>query len=316
MHYKTHHKHMIYIVFLYIAATLFALGCKPEIKSTGGDKTSPTREASLKTTDRPPYAIGDIDLVTERGHHPDAPTGVKTRLWLRDALAKSPEFQGDSTGAKARATVSGSYRASWEDASDDSGQRLGAVYYKLTLRTRDAEGKTLNRYNTSAFIGEALPPSMEGGEALRALVKKVTQEVADSLVVQVRVDFATKEEMIGFLAKTQNLELLKATIPKLRTQKVREAAPAMLPLLEHKEREIVNLTASALGDLGTRDMIPALIKAGTRVDATDRLPVLYALGELGGPEALVYLQTLRESARAPAMQQAIDRAIKRASESP
>jgi hypothetical protein len=48
------------------------------------------------------------------------------------------------------------------------------------------------------------------------------------------------------------------------------------------------------------------------VEPVDRLPVLYALGEIGGPEAQAYLEAVAANAAHPSVKAAAQEALERA----
>lgn len=296
---------------LLLLALLLAPACKPEVKSTGPGQAATPEKTPQATTQKPPFVLEKLQLTQAEGLlHPNAPTLEQAQSWIRQSLLAEPEFTDDLQHGGPRVSVQGSYRATWEDAGDGSGQRLGAVFFELEVRPSD--GSRDNRYEISAFVGEALKDGQPPTEGLRALVQSVGQEVTGSLARQARAHHATDEALVRFLAQDKDVELLKAAIPKLRQRRVTQAAPGLIKLLKHPEREIVNLAAGALGDVGDRAAVPALIEAGSRVEPADRLPVIYALGELGGPDAVSYLEALRGSDVHPSLYTPIDNALSRA----
>jgi hypothetical protein len=299
-------------LLIFIAIAALALGCEPGMKTA----PAPREAASPAAPSRPslPFALGAVSLEVAEGPLPaDAPTAAQVEGWLREALLRHPELSAAPPAGAARLVVKGQYRSSWSDARDGSGQRLGAVFLEVSAAVEGRRGE--EPYVASAFVGEALT-GPDPAAALRGLVQGVTGEVAEALVVQPRARLAEDARLLTLLDKGAGAAALKEAIPEARRRKLRAAAPALIGLLQHDERDVVNLAASALGELGDRGAVPALIEAGSRVAALDRLPVIFALGEIGGPEAALYLETLQSAALEPALKEALARALERARRAP
>jgi hypothetical protein len=236
----------------------------------------------------------------------DAPGLDEVKDWLKAGLLAEPEFA--EKGQKAHARVNATYRANHEEAKDGSGQILGAVFLDVTIQIIDAKGRRTDAPRTEAFIGEALPDGVAPGTSLRDLVARVTGEVAADLARQIRPKYAEDDALVGFLGRKDD-SLLRHTIPEARKRRLKATETPLIAILKHKERELVNLAASALGDVGSEKAVPALIDAGSRVQPIDRLPVLYALGQIGGPQAEVYLETLISGTEHPPLKRAAEQAL-------
>lgn len=296
-------------------------GCPSNTMSTGAgpDKQEGEVEAGSPQEVRGvlPAQLLAVELRAADMLPAQAPPLDKVSGWLRGALLKSSELRPDKSETGIAARVRGSYRAGYEEAGDGSGQILGAVFFELSLMLVDSKGKELERYDTEAFIGEALKDAGSADAALKALVMEVSAEVAEALVLQARVRHTDAESLVKMLTPKGSRAQLEPVIREVRRRKVKTATAALIPLLKHEERDIVNLSAGALGDVGTRQAVPALIDSGTRAAPVDRLPVLYALGQLGGPQAVVYLETLqKEPGLPPALRQAVDQALEQARRQP
>ncbi len=306
-----------------IAAGLVALlgfgsACKPEVMSTGGAEGSEEAPGS----DKPAEAASPLPLkllkvkIEAAAPLEKGPTLAQVESWVSGGLLAEPEFVAPVEGPGASGQIKGSFRAGHQLAQDDSGKRLGAVYLLIKFSGQDSGGRALEPFSTEAFVGEALPEGKDPDEALAAFVEQICAEVAGDLSRQIRAKYSDDEGLVGFLAAREDLALLKPAIMEARARKLRAAAPHLKALLTHDERDIVNLAASALGDVGARTDVPALIDCGSRVSPIDRLPVLYALGQIGGPEAALYLETLAASVDEPALKQAVEQALGRARRPP
>ena len=250
----------------------------------------------------PPFAVGEVSLSWADIPPLEAPEREVIAGWCKAALLAHDEFSGEST---AGATLRGEVRAAGGEAKDGSGQTLGSVFLELTLET------PRGNFETSAFIGEALAGAEPLDKELPAFVKKIVDEVVHALVMNLRADVSTDAQLVSLVAGDDPAAWLPA-IAMVRKRKVRAAAPALVARLKAQDREVVNLAAGALGEVGERTAVPALIDAGSRVEAVDRLPVLYAVGELGGPEAIIYLETVEKNTDHPAVRAAAKTALERA----
>lgn len=299
-------------------------GCPSNTMSTGGgqgdveasDKAG-GGSAPRETRAVLPAQLLAVELRAADSLPANAPPLNKVSGWLKGALLKNAELSPDKSETGVAARVRGSYRAGHEEAGDGSGQILGAVFFELSLVLVDPKGREIERYDTEAFIGEALKDVGGADAGLKALVMEVSGEVAEALVLQARVRHTDDEALVKMLDPARRRAQLEPVIREVRKRKVHKASAALIPLLKHEERDIVNLSAGALGDVGTREAVPALIDSGTRAAPADRLPVLYALGQLGGPQAVVYLETLhKEPNLPPALRQAVEQALEQARRQP
>jgi len=291
-----------------VVPAFFALGaCRDPAPGTP-DASADARGDTVDLSQ--PLRLGDVSV---RGapttHGADAAT-VDRRA--RDTLLGQPEFVPTERPGLGPFTLDGTWRVSLGDPRDGSGQVIGTVYVKLTLHQPRATGPLQAAYTTEAFVGEALAGTRPQEEETSALLLGVVEECALNLTKQVRVDRADDGALLELLGRKDDPELLGFAITAARARRLKRAAPTLVALLGHEQRDVVNQAAAALGDLGDEKAVSALIDAGSRVDPLDRLPVLYALGEIGGPQAILYLQTLAGSdvdlRVANAAQQALERA--------
>ncbi|MBH23222.1 MAG: hypothetical protein CMH57_01935 [Myxococcales bacterium] len=281
-------------------------GCKPDVMTAGGSGEAPEPEAPGAATS---YAVS----VTASLLDPVSPvTQEQVRGWFGEAVAEDARFRLVDEGAEGprSATVKVDYRANYKDVADGSGQIVGSVFIHAVLTLRPPN-KRPEVFRAEAFVGEALSSAGDPKEGLAKLAKSVVREIGENLTAQVQMRHGTDAELLALLNK-ESPEILGLAIEASRERGLKQAAPRLKALLKHPERDVVNRAASALGDLGSRDVVPALIDAGSRVEPVDRLPVLYALGELGGPEAVLYLETLSESVTDPTVQRAARSALERA----
>lgn len=285
--------------------------CRDSPATDGADAKDASTDLALD--ERAPVRLGEVTFKRTSTGPPGLEVATVDKR-ARDALLGQPEFVPQERGQGAGPFEgSGSYRAGITDPRDGSGQLVGTVYVKLTLRQPRAQGRLEASYTTEAFVGQALTGAKERDAELGDLLLSVVEECAINLAKQLRVARASDDDLLALLDQRSDAELLGFAIPAARERKLGRAAPTLIALLEHDDREIVNLAAAALGDLGDQSAVNPLIDAGSRVQPLDRLPVLYALGELGGPEAKLYLQTLANSDEDLQVRAAAQQAFERAS---
>lgn len=273
---------------------------------TGGPAPKPVadtgKSAPVEVSRKPPFKVGTVDITWFELPPVEAPKREALAQWAKTALLAHPEFVGtDAAGA----TLAGKARVAGGEAKDGSGQILGAVTLDLRLET------PAGVYETQAFIGEALPGKEPLEKELATFSEEIVNEVVHALVMGLRAEVASDEGLLKMLSGEDQAGIEPAIL-EARKRKLKAAAPALVKLLTHEEREIVNLAAGALGDVGDESAVPDLIDAGSRVQPVDRLPVLYAVGELGGPAAIIYLETVQKNAAHPAVRAAADSALQRA----
>lgn len=103
-------------------------------------------------------------------------------------------------------------------------------------------------------------------------------------------------------------QALLDAIHTARDGKIAAAIPALKRLLEDTRPGIVVAAAAALAGLNAPDADIELIEAAGRLSRARRLEslrqLLYILGDLGGPRAKTYLETIAEAHESPAIQQA------------
>lgn len=283
-------------------------GCPQEASPPGG-----VDAGSVSAPSPAPGAPVQVGAVRLRGGGAAA-AAVQRRVEV--TLLGQPGFAAPgAAGAWGAAEVSGAWSGAWRDPRDGSGQVLGTARVELRLKmpTPRPSGVAAE-YRAEALVGEALPDVSRPEAGVEALVLRVVEETTLSLVKQVRVDRADDGALVRLLGEG-DVETLEFAVDAARSRRLKAASPALVRLLGHADRAVVNRAAAALGVVGDRSAVGPLIEAGSRVEALDRLPVIFALGEIGGPEAIAYLEALQGSAEVePRLGSAVESALARARE--
>jgi HEAT repeat protein len=96
-------------------------------------------------------------------------------------------------------------------------------------------------------------------------------------------------------------------IHQARDAKISEATPALRELLSADNSEIVVAAAAALDGLDAKDLGPDIVEAASRLSRDHKFEslrqLLFIVGEVGGPQARIYLETVAEGHEVPGIRQ-------------
>lgn len=279
-----------------VALVVLSTACQSPVLGTAGPEASD--DAASKSTTSLHTGPPRIEIRSEGALEPGAPGVAEATSWLEQGCRAQPEF----TGKEPVGVLKGTYRAARQGPPD--GPIVNSVYFGLALELNADE-----HYKTEAFVGEKLRETLD--KPLADLVRTVAAETTANLAKQVRAAHATDDALLKMLDDT-DVDTVSFAIAEVRKRRLKAAAPKVARHLADTNRDVVNLAAGALADVGSSRDVPALIRAGSRAEPVDRLPVLYALGEIGGPEVVTYLETLAEETNNPAVKGAAERALARA----
>ncbi len=145
--------------------------------------------------------------------------------------------------------------------------------------------------------------------AMRTALTNVLRQVTESAVMQLTALDRSDEALV--------LDL-KATDSRVREFSLRTLAerqhPAAAPLLidrlkEATDAETVRRTMGSLVEMKARVAVPVLIDLARGRDLGFVQEIVFAVGEIGGPEAEAYLYTMAQGHDAPAVQAAAQQAL-------
>jgi hypothetical protein len=173
-------------------------------------------------------------------------------------------------------------------------------------------GGDLPQHYEVVGLGEApvLKDTPEGRQAaMRAALESALRQVAESSVLQLAALERSDEVLL------QDLRASDSRIQEfaLRTLAERQH-PAAAPLLIERLKEATDVDGvrKAMGtlvEMKARAAVPVLIDLGRGRDIGFVQEIVFAVGEIGGPEAEAYLYTVAQGHDAPSVQAAAQQAL-------
>lgn len=169
------------------------------------------------------------------------------------------------------------------------------------------------QFRREQSFGDEDEPS--ASEALEELADRLARRTADTLYGQVVVRHASDEEILEVLEHSQRLGLLMEAASEAGERELTRAIPHLARLThEHLDDAVALRAGAALGLIG--EPLPLALKAlaaMTRGTDTERHRVaINALGDLGGPKAARYLDTLAIGHPEASMRELARKALERA----
>lgn len=210
------------------------------------------------------------------------------------------------------------------DAFDEGGDRelVGTLMYDV--RNEDGVWDVtlfggLTSPNAEFEAGSQLRSDDEAfaNKPLRDLVEEATDRVAKKLIAQAAVLTAGVDELVAILESPDAADeaRLKA-IQEIREREAKEAIPAVRSQLTAEHRsELRTAAAATLVQLGDTESSSEIIKVAEDL-SRDRdpqyVPMLHVLADLGGTEAVTYLEAVAQGHSAPAVREVAAEALKTA----
>lgn len=161
-------------------------------------------------------------------------------------------------------------------------------------------------------LGEAAveEDSPEGRRtAMRAALRSVLRQVTESAVMQLAALERSDEALVADLQATDS-RLREFALRTLAERKHPAAAPLLIERLKDtSDAEQVRRTIGALAEMKARSAVPALIDLARGRDSGFLQEIVFAVGEIGGPEAEAYLYTVAQGHDTPSVQAAAQQAL-------
>ena len=164
------------------------------------------------------------------------------------------------------------------------------------------------------FSNEVGGEALDGPAALRALVVPLSERLSTTVYGQVTVRHAPDDAVIAALGGGQPVGVLMEAAAEAGERKLTDAVPRLVALTEHAD-EVVSLRAgAALGLVGADGdgVISALARMTEGPDRERHLIAVHAMGDIGGPRAARYLDTLAVGHPSPGIREAAREASRRA----
>ena len=152
---------------------------------------------------------------------------------------------------------------------------------------------------------------MAGGATLKAMVTPLAEELALTLHGQLMVRHADDAAVIAALDSEEPAGVLMEAAAEAGERRLSEAVTKLVILTEHSDEVVALRSGAALGLIGQDEegVIRALARMTEGPNPERHLIAVHAMGDIGGPRAMRYLDTLaighpeegiREAARAAA----------------
>lgn len=177
----------------------------------------------------------------------------------------------------------------------------------------------LNSPNVRFEAGTELKSSDESwqGKPLREIVEAATDSVAEKILTQASVSGADVEGLIAVLEDPEAKDEARlSAIQEIREREAKVAIPAVRAQLSPERRSELRTAAAAtliqLGDMESGPRIIAVAEDLSRERDPQYVPMLHILADLGGPEAVTYLEAVAEGHSAPAVREVAKEALSQA----
>jgi hypothetical protein len=172
-------------------------------------------------------------------------------------------------------------------------------------------GNTPERYEVVG-LGEApvKEDSPEGRRAaMRAALESVLRQVTESAVMQLSALERSDDALVTDLQASDS-RLREFALRTLAERKHPSAAPLLIERLKDtSDAEQVRRTIGTLAEMKAKSAVPALIDLARGRDSGFLREIVFAVGEIGGPEAEAYLFTVAQGHDTPAVQAAAQQAL-------
>ncbi|NTX37017.1 HEAT repeat domain-containing protein [Myxococcus sp. CA033] len=173
-------------------------------------------------------------------------------------------------------------------------------------------GGELPQHYEVVGLGEApvLEDSPSGRQAaMRTALESVLRQVTDSAVMQLSALDRTDEVLVQEL-RADDTRVREFALRTLAERQHPAAAPLLIDRLkESSDGDVLRKTIGALVEMKARVAVPALIDLARGRDNGFVQELVFAVGEIGGPEAEAYLYTVAQGHDAPAVQAAAQQAL-------
>ncbi|RKH59204.1 HEAT repeat domain-containing protein [Corallococcus llansteffanensis] len=262
----------------------------------------------------PRYPVAPVELsgdtVQDNALLGFGPDGV--RELFSDALETSGRFElvGDEVPKKARPwRLSLEVPFTREVLKDGNPHSFAEVGANLSLERFG--GAMPQRYEVVG-LGEApvQEDSQEGRRAaMRAALESVLRQVTESASMQLAALERTDEALVADL-RAADARMREFALRTLAERKHPAAAPLLIERLKDtSDADAVRRTIGALAEMKAKSAVPALIDLARGRDSSFLQEIVFAVGEIGGPEAEAYLYTVAQGHDTPSVQAAAQQAL-------
>ncbi|WP_163992636.1 HEAT repeat domain-containing protein [Pyxidicoccus caerfyrddinensis] len=146
-------------------------------------------------------------------------------------------------------------------------------------------------------------------EAMRVALQSVLRQVTDSAVLQLAALERTDDALVQDL-RADDARLRDVALHTLADRQHPAAAPLLIEQLKDAtDADSLRKTMGTLVEMKARTAVPVLIDLARGKELGFVQEIVFAVGEIGGPEAEAYLYTVAQGHDAPAVQAAAQQAL-------
>ncbi|MFY1830689.1 HEAT repeat domain-containing protein [Myxococcus fulvus] len=262
----------------------------------------------------PRYPVSPVDVsgatVKDNALLGLAPEGVATLFTLSLKSSGRFELKGDEATKDVRPwRLTLDVPFTREVLKDGDPRSFAEVGANLVL---ERFGGELPQHYEVVGLGEA--PVMEDSPAgrqaaMRAALDAVLKQVTDSAVMQLNALERSDDVLVQEL-RADDARLREFALRTLAERQHPAAAPLLIERLkESSDGDVLRKTIGALVEMKARVAVPALIDLARGKENGFVQELVFAVGEIGGPEAEAYLYTVAQGHDAPAVQAAAQQAL-------
>jgi len=264
------------------------------------------RLADLRFADMTPPDVRPGDF-PER-----APELVSGAFFTAGAFARAPE--DDSAACSGEVVLGyGLVQNGKPVIKADAGEARAVLNAEVRCPSGEREPDTFRvELSESARFGgvDAVP----WRHRLEEVVRTVSRRAAQTLNGQVRMRRASDAEVLEALAQDDHAGILVEAASEAGERGLKAAVPDLARLTTHDEELVAIRSGAALGLLGDgrEEVVRALVKMTSGPSEERHLVAIHALGDIGGREALRYLDNLAVSHPNAALREIAREAAKKA----
>ena len=262
------------------ALLLISVACLAASVGPGcrGKKAQPAEPARLR--------VAQIEA-QDRTAVPDRIIGIDRDTlggWMRDRLRRAAEVQLEEGGAAAP----GAYRLALELGVGERGAEEGEAQGRVVVAS--LRGTVPGGADTVELQASTVKPLSRGTRDEVGTVRKIVEVLVDDVLFQGRLAVGPPELLVHALGERKDTARLSAAVEIAGVRRARQAVPALIQLLQHKDEQISDRAIGALVAIGDRSAVKALTRLSSFEDTARMAKVLDAIGSLGGQEARDYLE--------------------------
>jgi hypothetical protein len=215
------------------------------------------------------------------------------RGWMRERVRAAADVQLEDESVQSgvgrrEAPMASAYRLSLELGVGERPADEGGVPGRVVLAA--LRGSVPGNAEGAELQASTIKPLPRGTRDEPGAVRKIVEGLVDDVLFQGRLAIGPPQALAAALGERKDLARLSAAEELAGVRRAREAVPALIELLQHKDEQISDRAIGALVAIGDRRAVKPLTRLSRFEDTARMAKVLDAIGSLGGQEARDYLE--------------------------